>query len=125
MKISTVLVVALALGGAAYWAFAHKTGPGSADHHGNPFRGYPAVSIGDLPGHLKQDVRIEGRITRQCPAAGCWFFLADKDGREVKVEMGDTTPKLPQSMGKTATVEGKLIPYGDSTEFIGTAVEFR
>ena len=99
------------------------------DHHGNPFKGFPSVAVRDLADkpndYLKKDARIEGAIDRQCPASGCWFFVKDTNGKEVKVEMGDTTPKLPQRLGKTAVVEGQLIKFGDGYEFIGTAVEFR
>ena len=99
------------------------------DHHGNLFLGFPNAAINELVDnpndYLKKDVRIEGLISRQCPTAGCWFFITGANGRDVKVEMGDTTPKLPQRIGKTATVEGQLIKYGDGYVFIGTAVEFR
>ena len=122
MKIIYVVGGLILAAGAAIWIFGSKASP---DHHGSPFRGYPAVSIRDLPAHMKEDVRIEGAITRQCPSAGCWFIVSDGAGKEIKVEMGDTTPTLPQRTGKKAVVEGRLIPYGDSTEFIGTAVEFR
>jgi len=98
-------------------------------HYGKPFQGFPKAEIAalvDKPAeHYRKDLRIEGVITRQCPATGCWFFVADGAGKEVKVEMGDTVPKLPPRKGKTAIVEGKLIPYGDRVEFIGVAVEFK
>ena len=67
---------------------------------------------------------IEGVVVRQCPSTGCWFYLRDGAGKELKVEMGDTVPKLPARKGKGAAVEGRLIPYGERFEFVGTAVEF-
>lgn len=102
--------------------------PASAEHYGNAFKGYAPVEIAALADrpteYLKKDVTIEGNLGRQCPAKGCWFYLRDAAGKEVKVEMGDTTPNLPQRVGKTAKVEGQLIKYGDKFEFVGTAVEF-
>ena len=99
------------------------------DRHGNPFQGYPSVSIRELAEkpaeHLKKNLRIEGTVGRQCPSAGCWFYLQGESGKEVKVEMGDTTPRLTQRTGKMAMVEGQWIQYGDAFLFIGTAVEFR
>ena len=116
----------LILAGALAWFALDRN---ASDHHGKAFQGLPAVGIGQLvakPGdYAKKDVRIEGTVTRQCPSAGCWFLLKDGTGKEIKVEMGDTTPTLPQRAGKTATVEGQLIRFGDGLEFIGTAVEFR
>ena len=100
-----------------------------ADHHGHAFREVPVVGLQELlarpADHLRKEVRIQGEIVRQCPSAGCWFFLKAPDGRELKVEAGDTLPELPQRVGRGAEVEGQLIPFGDGYEFIGTAVEFR
>jgi hypothetical protein len=98
------------------------------DHYGAPFLGFPRAEISALverpSEHYRKDLRIEGVVTRQCPATGCWFHLRDAAGKEVKVEMGDTVPRLPPRKGKGAAVEGRLIPYGDRIEFVGTAVEF-
>lgn len=115
---------ALLLGGLAFWMLASSR----PDHHGQPFRGLPEVPVADLvsnpAGFVHRDVRITGRINRQCPSAGCWFFLEDPSGSSIKVEMGDTTPKLPARVGRTAVVEGQLVPYGEGHLFVGVAVEF-
>lgn len=124
MKIIFILC-GLILAGAVVVFFVARP---RTDHHGQPFRNLGTVGIAQLvdkPAEfLKKEVRIEGTITRQCPATGCWFILKDPAGKELKVEMGDTTPKLPARVGKTATVEGQLILFGKEYEFIGTAVEF-
>ena len=52
-------------------------------------------------------------------------ILKSKNGAEVKVELGDYLPNLPQHTGHEATVEGRLIRYGDKYEFIGKSVDFR
>ena len=125
MKIIFALC-ALILAGALAWFLLSSP---HADHFGNAFRELPSAAIQDLVDkpaeYLKKDLRIEGALSRQCPSTGCWFFLKDAAGKELKVEMGDTTPKLPQRLGKSATVEGELIRFGDGYEFIGTAVEFK
>jgi hypothetical protein len=114
-----------AAGTAVLLAFLASCGDG--DHHGKPFAGFPLVSIADLADrpaeHYRKDHRIEGEMVRQCPVTGCWFYLRDASGKEVKVEMGDTTPKLPALKGRKVAVEGRLIPYGDRTEFVGVAME--
>lgn len=101
---------------------------GDGDRYGKPFAGFPKAELAalvDKPAeHFRKDVRIEGVVSRQCPATGCWFYLRDAGGKVLKVEMGDTVPKLPPRVGRAAAVEGKLIPYGDRVEFVGVAVEF-
>jgi hypothetical protein len=124
MKIILILC-GLILAGAAAWFFLARK---HADHYGNAFRDLGTVELAQLvdkPGEfLKKELRIQGTLTRQCPSSGCWFFLKDAGGKELKVEMGDTTPRLPARLGKTATVEGQLILFGKEYEFVGTAVEF-
>ena len=121
------ILCGLILAGALAWLLWPRSAGG--DHFGLPYQGLPAAGIRDLAERpsdfLKKDVRISGTVVRQCPAAGCWFFVRGEGGKEVRVEMGDTTPRLPQSKGKTATVEGRLVPSGEEYVFIGTAVEFR
>lgn len=106
--------------------FSHRE-----DHFGKPFTGLPAAAIPDIvskpDAFLGKQVSIHGKLQRQCPATGCWFFLTDPGdlkAQELKVEMGDTTPRLPSRLGKVAHVEGQLIKFGDGYEFIGVAVTF-
>lgn len=122
----TILILCgLILAGAATWFMLARP---RGDHHGNAFRGLAQVELApmvDKPSDfLKKEVRIQGIVARQCPSSGCWFILREPGGKELKVEMGDTTPRLPARIGKSATVEGQLIQYGKEFEFIGTAVEF-
>jgi len=125
MKTILILCGVLLAGGLAWFLLSHR----HPDHFGNDFRGFPATELAKLvdqpADYLKKEVRIEGTLSKQCPATGCWFFLKDAGGKELKVEMGDTTPNLPTRVGKAASVEGQLIKYGEAYEFIGTAVEFR
>jgi hypothetical protein len=124
MKMILVLCGALLAGLIAWLLIAHPCG----DHFGSPFQGRASVELGQLldrpSDYLKKEVRIEGVLTRQCLQCGCWFFLKGAGGRELRVEMGDTAGHLPFRLGKKATVEGQLIRFGDSFEFIGNAVEF-
>ena len=119
-------VVIAAIAGLLYWNYGHRE-----DQFGKPFVGYAPASLADLTAKpeafLGKQVSIGGRLKRQCPATGCWFFLTDPTapaGPELKVEMGDTTPRLPARLGKYAHVEGQLIKYGEGYEFIGVAVKF-
>ncbi|MBI3414979.1 MAG: hypothetical protein HY043_06600 [Verrucomicrobia bacterium] len=108
------------------WKFSHRE-----DHFGKPFTGLPAAAIPDIVAKpdvfLGRQVSIQGKLKRQCPSTGCWFFLtdpADPKAQELKVEMGDTTPRLPSRMGRLAHLEGQFIKYGEGYEFIGVAVTF-
>ena len=103
-----------------------KSGAGA--HFGEPFTQAPTVSIGQLletpEAFSHKMVRVKGTIERQCPVAGCWFFIHDGQARSIKVELGDYLPKLPQKIGSDAEVEGEWIKKGEAYEFIGTRVSF-
>lgn len=127
-KILIISVAVLVAGIASFaWRFGNR-----ADHFGKPFAGFPPATIPELvakpEAYLGKSVAIHGQLKRQCPATGCWFFLsdpADPKAQELKVEMGDTTPRLPKRMGRLAQVEGQLIKFGSGYEFIGVAVTFQ
>jgi hypothetical protein len=125
MKTIFILCGLILVGALAALLFFTRPHP---DRFGNEFRGFPSIELAPLVDkpvdHLKKEHRIEGTLTRQCPSTGCWFILNDGHGKELKVEMGDTTPRLPARIGKRATVEGQLIQFGKEYEFVGTAVEF-
>ena len=114
----TALVVALAAGCAGK----------KAEHFGEPFTGAPEATIAQLlespDSFRRQPVRVKGAIERQCPAAGCWLFLNDGQGRSIRVELGDYFAELPRRVGAMAEVEGEWIAKGDTHEFIGTRITF-
>ncbi len=115
-----ILVVGL---GAAFVALR------SAEVHGAPFR-VPTLTplaevIASPVAHLGADLRVEGRITRQCPSSGCWFFLDDGSGRQLRVELGHLGKKFPQHVGGVAEVEGRLLQNGQTLEIVGNGVRFR
>ena len=128
--LASSISVAVLIGVTVYF-FNHRE-----DHFGMGFAGSPTVAVADLvtkpTEFLKKPVRIEGVVARQCPATGCWFYLKDPNSpatngappQEIKVEMGDTVPKIPRHVGKFAAVEGQLIKYGEGYQFIGVAVTF-
>ena len=100
------------------------------ERYGNPFTGAPAITIkaaaaitNDTP--AAADVNLTGTIVRQCPVTGCWFYIKDEAGNQVRIEMESVTPTLPQRLGRTANVEGRLIRQGDGVVLVGNAVEFK
>jgi hypothetical protein len=117
---------------AAILAFVVWNSTSEDNHFGKPFSGFIVAPIPDMvanpASYIGKPVSIQGVLKRQCPSTGCWFYLADPADptvKQLKVEMGDTTPKLPQRIGQTAHVEGQLIKFGDGYEFIGVAVTFK
>lgn len=96
---------------------------------GQPFRTTAVVSLAkilaDPEAHLSGAVHTEGRIVRQCPSAGCWFFLDGGQGRQLRVELGHLGLKLPQHVGGVVEVEGRLLRQGAELELVGDSVRFR
>ena len=119
--VGVALAVAVVLGLAG-------CGQKKTEHFGPPFTEAPQVTIAQLldspDAYRRQSVRVRGEIERQCPAAGCWMFLDDGQGRSIRVELGDYFAELPQHVGQTAEVEGEWIPMGDGHQFIGTRITF-
>ncbi|NCB38939.1 MAG: DUF4920 domain-containing protein [Erysipelotrichia bacterium] len=125
MKKILVLSVTLMVG-IFFWLNQAGT---SGTHYGDSFAAnVQVVQMKDLYGsieeHLNSPVAISGKITRQCPVSGCWFFLDDGSGRPVKVELGHMGIKFPQWSGKSVKVEGRLLQNKEGLELVGNAAEF-
>lgn len=122
-----ILIFSLILiAGAALWLMHSAKMP---THYGAAFAAdLPQIQMKDLyadpTSHLTGPVSIQGKITRQCPSSGCWFYLDDTSGKQVKIELGHMGIKFPQWVGKNAKVEGSLLQNKDELELVGTAVEF-
>lgn len=125
LRAVSVCVAAAAL--AAAVAGCAKKGA-AGEHYGEPFTQAPTVTISQLvdtpEAFSHKAVRVKGKIERQCPVAGCWFFINDGQGHSIKIELGDYLEKLPQRFGRVAEVEGEWIKKGTAYEFIGTRVTF-
>jgi len=120
-KILILCASVLVIGG-IYLAYLYSR----PQHYGEAFTGAPLVSIEQLvERRLAGDVRVEGKIVRQCPVSGCWFYLSDGNGRQFKAEFGKVLPKLPKKLGHTAIVEGRLIKTEEEPTLAGAAVEFK
>ncbi len=84
-----------------------------------------ATVLANPAAYLAVDLRTEGRIVRQCPSSGCWFFLDDGQGRQMRVELGHLGMKFPQHVGGVAEVEGRLLQHGQELELVGNGVRFK
>ncbi|OGK13463.1 MAG: hypothetical protein A2W80_19675 [Candidatus Riflebacteria bacterium GWC2_50_8] len=122
-----ILLLALVLiAGAAFWLMQATQAP---THYGAAFGAdVPQMQMKDLyadpDSHLAASIVVTGKITRQCPSSGCWFYLDDNSGKQVKIELGHMGIKFPQWLGKNVKVEGQLLKNKDELELVGTAAEF-
>jgi hypothetical protein len=122
MKKILILCASVLVIGTAYMAYLYSR----PQHYGRAFTGAPVVSIAQfMEKRTEGDVRIEGKIVRQCPVSGCWFYLNDGKGRQFKVDLGTVLSNLPQRIGHTAIVEGRLIKTEEEPMLAGVAVEFK
>ncbi len=124
MKRIFLLCGAVLLAGALYAAWRMVR----PEHFGHAFAGAPAAEVRTLAAqpeaNLEKDVRVEGTVTRQCPATGCWFYLDDGKGNNIRIEMGKVIHSLPKSVGKKAVAEGRLVLMDDEYIFAANGVEF-
>jgi hypothetical protein len=122
MKKILILCASVLVLGSTYMAYLFSR----PEHYGKPFGNVPFISISQsMQKNVTGTVRVEGEIVRQCPVSGCWFYLTDGKGHQLKAELGNTLPVLPKKIGHKAEVEGTLIPSADEPTLAGIAVEVR
>lgn len=100
----------------------------ASEHFGPEFKGATSVPIESalMPDQALQEkeISLTGTITRQCPSSGCWFFIKDESGNQIKVELGHMGMKFPMRIGQKASVEGRLLQKSDGWQLIGNGVTF-
>jgi hypothetical protein len=122
MKKILILCGSILAIGAGYLIWLHS----KPEHYGAPFSNAPLVSIAQLLAKpVPGNVRVDGQIVRQCPVSGCWFYLDDGKGRQIKIDLGKTLPQLPQKIGRRAKAEGRVVLMGNEPVLIGSSVEFQ
>ena len=92
------------------------------------FTGAPPAAASDVVERpkefLKKTVTVESTISEQCKAMGCFFFF--RSGATVlRIELQQIAMNVPMREGRQARVEGQVVPYGDSYEFLASGVEFK
>lgn len=92
------------------------------------FTGAPRAEIAaviDRPAEfLGRTVAIEGDVTAQCKASGC-FFSFRSGTQSLRVDLRDVAATAPNREGRHARVEGQLQAYSGAYQFFATAVEFQ
>ena len=92
------------------------------------FSGAPAVPVADLiaapTSYLHKTVSIEGIVTEQCAAMGCYFFVPSGTSK-LRVDLEEIAMSAPRKEGHPARIEGQIVPYGDGYQLLASAVEFK
>ncbi|MFZ5949654.1 MAG: hypothetical protein ACOYXC_03030 [Candidatus Rifleibacteriota bacterium] len=121
-----ILLLCLIVSGVVlgFWISGRVAG----EHFGADFKGFESVQIKDALSPDEQlkakEISLSGVITRQCPSSGCWFYIKDDSGNQIKIELGHLGLKFPQRSGSMVLVEGKLIQKGSEWQLIGNGATF-
>lgn len=122
----TILIICglIIAAGIAWLVISLKT----PNHYGAAFSGAPRVEVEALlerpTEFLGRQVSIEGKVADQCPTTGCFFYFYSGN-KKLKIELGDLAQKIPKRRGASVLVEGQLVAFGESYQFLGTAAEFQ
>jgi len=94
---------------------------------GQPITETALTPIGNIlaaPGEFAgKTVKIEGKITDECPAGG-WVFLKDESG-VIYVNLHPSYFAIPQLTGHKITAQGVVRKEGTQLEVIGEGVEVK
>lgn len=72
---------------------------------------------------LGKTVELEGTVSEQCKAMGCFFFF--RSGKEtLRVDLQEVAMTAPMREGHPVRVEGQIVPYDGGYQFYASAVEF-
>jgi hypothetical protein len=92
------------------------------------FTNAPRAGLAELVEHPKEflgkTVALDGTVTAQCKASGC-FFSFRAGASSLRVDLQDLGGRIPYREGHRARVEGQLGPYGAEYELFASAVEFQ
>ncbi len=81
---------------------------------GKPLALKQQVAIGALlakpADYIDKTVQVKGKITEVCQNMGCFMYLADADGKKIRIKVRDGEIVFPKDgAGKTAVAEGKFV----------------
>jgi len=108
------LAVIAVVGAAAWYAFSgEQPATSPAVPVARAQAEAPVVRIGDLhkspQAYVGKRVAVEGRITRECPTTGCWWYVKDATG-EIRADSSSTGFVMaPRQAGKHVRTTGKVV----------------
>ena len=127
MKTITVLALLAVVIAAIFSAVCSSGCAPQGNVFGAPISEATVTPIGDILAQPQrfQDktVRVEGKITQECPAGG-WFFLQDATGM-VYVNLHPSELAIPQAVGRQAVAQGVVRQEGPQVEIIGKGVQLK
>ena len=74
--------------------------------------------------YMDKKVMVQGSISSECPT-GCWFYVKDTWGNQLKVELSYGKFAIPQRVGKNVKVEGRLALEDDQLYLVGDRVSIK
>ncbi len=114
----SVLILALALGGCD-----RK----SAEAYGKEISDPNITKLDAVltqPGNFDgKTVTVQGKIIQECPT-GCWFDIKD-DSAVIHVDINPSSFAIPQKVGKTVSVQGRISVQNNRPVLVGTGVEIK
>ncbi|HWQ55090.1 MAG TPA: hypothetical protein VN442_15490 [Bryobacteraceae bacterium] len=121
-KIFTICALTLVVAAVFIWRTTAK--PSRFGTFTGAPRAEVATLIAEPKAFLGKTVEIEGTITEQCKAMGCFFtFRSGKEG--LRVDLQEVAMHAPMREGRPARVEGQMVPFNDGYQFYASAVEFQ
>ncbi len=78
---------------------------------GKPLTAKESVAIATLldkpADYVGKTVQVKGKVVEVCQAMGCWMYLADAQGKKIRVKVNDGEIVFPKDgAGRNATAEG-------------------
>jgi hypothetical protein len=119
--IITLCVLVLALGSFFTWRAMRIP-----NEYGE-FSGAPTAEVANVveqpQQYLHKTVTISGMVREQCTSMGCFFFfLSGKD--RLRIDLEHIAMNAPRRNGHIARVEGQMVPFDHSYQFLASAVVF-
>ena len=119
-----IALCGLILLGGALWTWRALQTP----THFGEFVGAPLVPITELVDRpqdfLGKPVAVEGMISEQCKAMGC-FFSFHSGTKALRVELKEIAMNAPMREGRQARVEGQLVPFNGGYQLFASAIDFK
>ena len=122
MKNIIIGIVVLAVIGVGIWyAFGNNGGKkANALGQGTGTEITPIGQITKAPkDYVGKVVTVEGQLSKECPASGCWWYVKDGTG-EIRADSSGSSFALPLNKeGKHILTTGKLVKTDSSELQIG------
>lgn len=123
MKNIIIGIAILAVIGLGVWYAFGGNGEKSAKNKFGQGTGAEITSIGQIvkspKDYLGKVVTVEGEMTKECPASGCWWYVKDGTG-EIRADSSGASFALPLNKeGKHIRTTGKIVKNDNGDLEIG------